>query len=290
MVGRQLEGVPAAVGTYFSPLVIAGKPKMVEEKPRTRSEMSTSFNSIVATVHNKLRNQKIRKLKQPKIPELQTEELSSGVAETSAKNPTIVKPEQVEATPDAKTISPKLTSSLKATSIPQIKALRAHKQQQRMRPNVLKITDYNDPVSQKRILEVRAQKRILEDMLMHNQRLQRDQHAIAMEVQAMREHVRDLGNKLDISLRRLTERPIANSNNLGKSKMFPRPQKFDPMPLRKSVILPTKTTAPQSILKTSYLPTKSANPAAQKAYSLTRNGSSPTRNAASPTRNTGMKH
>lgn len=55
MVDRQLKEVTLPVETYFRPNILMGKRKVLDERP-CKAEISTSFNSIVASVHHKLRS------------------------------------------------------------------------------------------------------------------------------------------------------------------------------------------------------------------------------------------
>ncbi|CAD6999762.1 unnamed protein product [Ceratitis capitata] len=258
MVDRQLNeaSIPE---TYFRPVVIGGKRKALEEKPPMATEMGASFDSIVATVHTKLRKTS---------PKLHT-----ACVETPETNM------------ELKDYMQKSTLPLKAASIPQIKAVRAQKQQQRMRRSMPHYADYNDPISQKRFLEVREQKRILEDMLAQHQRLQHDRQSIAMEIQAMREHLSDIRHKLDISLKRLTTKPIVRSEVLLKPKVFFRPQQCNRPNLRKSPSPPNKPPTLPSILKSPNLAAKPLIPPAKPAVSPVRTNKSPARKPRSPSRN-----
>ncbi|XP_054744697.1 uncharacterized protein LOC129249093 isoform X1 [Anastrepha obliqua] len=277
MVGRQLNGVSLPVNRYFSPLVISDKRKALEHKQPMHMAMSTSVTDIVAAVHNNLRST----TEQPKIAEEKPKLVKETVAEFSIENLPVV-----ETKNDAKSNIKKLRFPLNETSIPQIKAARANKQQQRMRRSILKPSDYDDLVSQRRILEVREQKRILEDMLIQHQRLQRDRQSIEMEIQAMREHLSDLRNKLDVSLKKLTTKPIGYNQVLLKPKMVSRPQKFNPMYSRKLPMVPAKPPALHSILKVSNAMPKSTNQVGKPAKSPAPKRRSPTRKSPIFSKNT----
>uniref|UniRef100_W8B6P0 Uncharacterized protein n=2 Tax=Ceratitis capitata TaxID=7213 RepID=W8B6P0_CERCA len=284
MVDRQLNeaSIPE---TYFRPVVIGGKRKALEEKPPMATEMGASFDSIVATVHTKLRNKSVRKTHEHAAnPVEKNKVLTETPTETSPKLHTVCV-ETPETNLELKDYMQKSTLPLKAASIPQIKAVRAQKQQQRMRRSMPHYADYNDPISQKRFLEVREQKRILEDMLAQHQRLQHDRQSIAMEIQAMREHLSDIRHKLDISLKRLTTKPIVRSEVLLKPKVFFRPQQCNRPNLRKSPSPPNKPPTLPSILKSPNLAAKPLIPPAKPAVSPVRTNKSPARKPRSPSRN-----
>ncbi|XP_039951090.1 uncharacterized protein LOC126753167 [Bactrocera neohumeralis] len=283
MVDRQLKEVSLPVETYFSPNILTGKRKVLEERP-LKTEISTSFNSIVASVHNKLRNRKVRRVEKPAIiEEKSTNEMP---AETSPQNPANVKSEMVETKADPKVNSTKPTIPFKATSIPQIKAARAQKQQQRMRRAIHNYQDYNDPASHRRLLEVQKQKRILEEMLLENERMDRDRQAMALEIQALREYMNDLGHKLDSYSKRLSTKPITRCEPLLKPKLNLKPQPWNSLSSRKILSPIRKAHVPQSILKTTNSTPKSTNQAKNTASSPVRHNRSPIRNSPSPARNT----
>ncbi|XP_067626125.1 rab-3-interacting molecule unc-10-like isoform X1 [Eurosta solidaginis] len=227
MVNRQINvNMQPISETYFNPLVITGKRKPLEERESKRAEISTSFNNIIASVHNKLRSTqqvylKARNLDEAKsapeeLRDQQTELESPKTLPNQIDNSKSHEANVVKTRAKANIQKPPASRSLKRVSIPQIKANRASKQLQSMRRIIPQIQNYEDPLHQKRIIEVRQQKQILEDMLKQHQRLQRDRQSIAIEIQLMREHLNDIRHKLDLSFKRLTTKPIACSEVLAK--------------------------------------------------------------------------
>uniref|UniRef100_A0A0A1XH25 Nesprin-1 n=1 Tax=Zeugodacus cucurbitae TaxID=28588 RepID=A0A0A1XH25_ZEUCU len=281
MVDRQLKEVSLPVETYFSPNILAGKRKVPEEKP-FKAEISASFNDIVASVHHKLRNRKARKVEKPEISE---EKLPNETpAEKPPENLSNVKSEMVETKADPKASLPKAPTPLKATSIPQIKAARAQKQQQRMRRTVHNFADCNDPISYRRLLEVQKQKRILEEMLIENERMDRDRQSMALEIQALREYMNDLGHKLDSYSKRLSTKSIIRNDPMLKPKLSLKPQPLNGVNCKKALSPIRKVHAPQSILKNTNSTSKSTNQTINTAKSPVRNNRSPIRNSVSPSR------
>uniref|UniRef100_A0A0K8V8M4 Uncharacterized protein n=1 Tax=Bactrocera latifrons TaxID=174628 RepID=A0A0K8V8M4_BACLA len=230
-------------------------------------------------------DRKVRRLEKPAI--IEEKSTNETPAEASPQNQnTNVKSEMVETKPDSKVNSTKPTIPFKATSIPQIKAARAQKQQQRMRRAIHNYQDYNDPASHRRLLEVQKQKRILEEMLLENQRMDRDRQAMALEIQALREYMNDLGHKLDSYSKRLSTKPIMRCEPLLKSKLNLKPQPWNSVTSRKILSPIRKAHVPQSILKTTNSTPKSANQTINTASSPVRHNRSPTHNSPSPVRNT----
>lgn len=229
-------------------------------------------------------DRKVRRVEKPAI--IEEKSTNETPAETSPQNPLNVKLEMVETKADPKVNSTKPTIQLKATSIPQIKAARAQKQQQRMRRAIHNYQDYNDPVSHRRLLEVQKQKRILEEMLLENERMDRDRQAMALEIQALREYMNDLGHKLDNYSKRLSPKPIMRSEPLLKPKLNLKPQPWNGLNSKKILSPARKVHVPQSILKITNSTPKPTNQTINTASSPVRHNRSPTRNSSSPSRNT----
>lgn len=233
-------------------------------------------------LHTNFLDRKVRRVEKPAIIE---EKLTNEKpAENSTQILLNVKSEMVETKADPKVNTMKATIPLKATSIPQIKAACAQKQQQRMRRAIHNYQDYNDPVNYRRLLEVRKQKKILEEMLMENERMDRDRQSMALEIQALREYMNDLGHKLDNYSKRLSTKSSMRSEPLLKPKLNLKPLSWNGLNSRKVLNPIRKVHVPQSILKTTNSTPKSINQTINTASSPVRNNRSPIRNSSSPSR------
>ncbi|XP_019895090.1 uncharacterized protein LOC109614191 [Musca domestica] len=102
----------------------------------------------------------------------------------------------------------------KTSNIPRLKVLCDHKEKKRRHNSIPTVDDANNFVSQKRLSELKQQNAVFTSMLEDQRQIQQDLSTISKETSSMRNNLNDLHNRLNCSMKMLSQNKTVNELNL----------------------------------------------------------------------------